>query len=91
MVGKISMGAGFGGTLKYVLDGDGRNQKEVRVLAYEGVDVKLDDKGQPIPAAMEVARSFRLQTMLNQEVDKPVIHVSLSWPSLTKEEMREKR
>ena len=74
------MGAGFGGTLKYVLDGDGRNQKEVRVLAYEGVDVKLDDKGQPIPDAMEVARSFRLQTMLNQEVDKPVIHVSLSWP-----------
>ena len=85
MVGKISMGAGFGGTLKYVLD------EEVRVLAYEGVDVKLDDKGQPIPDAMEVARSFRLQTMLNQEVDKPVIHVSLSWPSLTKEEMREKR
>lgn len=70
MIGKISMGAGFGGTLKYVLDGDGRNQKEVRMLAYDGVDVKLD----------EAARGFRLQAMLNQEVEKPVIHVTLSWP-----------
>ncbi len=80
MIGKISMGTDFGGTLKYVLDGDGRNQKEVRVLAYEGVDVNMNDKGQPFPEAMEVARSFRLQAMLNQEVEKPVIHVTLSWP-----------
>lgn len=80
MVGKISMGAGFGGTMRYVLDGDGRNHKQVRVLDYEGVDVRMNANGQPSPDAAEVARSFRLQAMLNQEVTKPVIHVTLSWP-----------
>ena len=80
MVGKISMGAGFGGTLKYILDGDGRNHKQVRVLDFEGVDVRMNASGHPSPDAMEVAHSFRLQAMLNQEVDTPVIHVTLSWP-----------
>ena len=80
MVGKINMGAGFGGTMRYVLDGDGRNHKQVRVLDYEGVDVRMNANGQPSPDAAEVARSFRLQAMLNQDVVKPVIHVNLSWP-----------
>ena len=92
MVGKISVGAGFGGAMRYVMDGDGRNHKQVRVLDYNGVNVRLGDKGQPEPNPSEVARSFRLQAMMNPDVEKPVIHVSLSWlkedaPRLTDAEM----
>lgn len=92
MVGKISVGAGFGGTLQYIMDGDGRNHKQVRVLDHEGVNVRMGDKGQPEPNIGEVARSFRLQAMMNPDVEKPVIHVTLSWspedaPRLTDAEM----
>lgn len=80
MVGKISVGAGFCGTMKYVLDGDGRNRKQVRVLDYDSVNVRMNASGQLSADAAEVARSFRLQAMLDQDVTKPVIHVNLSWP-----------
>ena len=80
MVGKITKGKGFGGTVRYIMDEDGRGGKIVRFLDADGVDLRVDEFGQTKVSANEVARSFRLQANLDQNVRKPVLHVCLSWP-----------
>ena len=78
----IKTGDGFTGTLNYALDLNKRNNKEVRFLAVEGVDLRFTygKKGTSNYNIRSMSRDFRLQAKLNPKVSKPVKHISLSWP-----------
>ena len=75
----ISSGTGFGGTLNYDLDKDGRNDKEAEILEAEGVDVILDIDGKYKGDPQHIAQSFRLQAEMNPRVEKCVKHMYLSY------------
>ena len=75
----ISSGTGFGGTLNYDLDKDGRNDKEVEILEAEGVDVILDIDGKYKGDPQHIAQSFRMQAEMNPRVEKCVKHMYLSY------------
>ena len=68
----ISSGTGFGGTLNYDLDKDGRNDKEAEILEAEGVDVILDIDGKYKGDPQHIAQSFRMQAEMNPRVEKCV-------------------
>lgn len=82
MMATIKTGDGFTGTLNYALDLNKRNNKEVRFLAVEGVDLRFTygKKGTSNYNIRSMSRDFRLQAKLNPKVSKPVKHISLSWP-----------
>lgn len=75
----MSSGSGFGGTLNYDLDKDGRNDKEVEILEAEGVDIILDIDGKYKGDPQHIAHSFRLQAEMNPRVEKCVKHMYLSY------------
>lgn len=75
----MSSGSGFGGTLNYDLDKDGRNDKEVEILEAEGVDIILDIDGKYKGDSQHIAHSFRLQAEMNPRVEKCVKHMYLSY------------
>ena len=72
-------GVGFGGTIDYDRDLDGRHDKDARILAAEGVDVYYNAKGQLDADSRQLARSFRAQAMMNPDVKKCVKHLWVSY------------
>ena len=83
----IHHGSGFTGALNYILDTDGHNNKTVRMLASEGVDVPLDKDGDPVFDAGSIAQSFRLQAALRPGISNPVRHLILSCPPEDREKL----
>ena len=75
----MSNGSGFGGTLNYDLDKDGRNDKETEILHAEGVDVIVGLDGKLHGDPQHMARSFRMQAEMNPRVEKCVKHMYLSY------------
>ena len=75
----MSSGSGFGGTLNYDLDKDGRNDKETEILHAEGVDVIVGLDGKLHGDPQHMARSFRMQAEMNPRVEKCVKHMYLSY------------
>ena len=75
----MTSGRGFGGTVKYDLDMDGRNDKEVEILHAEGVDVILGLDGRLHGDPDRVAQSFRIQADMNPRVQQCVKHMYLSY------------
>ena len=75
----MSSGSGFGGTLNYDLDKDGRNDKDVEILHAEGVDVVVGLDGKLHGDPQHMARSFRMQAEMNPRVEKCVKHMYLSY------------
>lgn len=75
----MSSGSGFGGTLNYDLDKDGRNDKETEILHAEGVDVIVGLDGKLHGDPQHMARSFRMQADMNPRVEKCVKHMYLSY------------
>ena len=83
----IHHGSGFTGALNYILDTDGHNNKMVRMLASEGVEVPLDEDGDPVFDAGSIAQSFRLQAALRPGISNPVRHLILSCPPEDREKL----
>jgi len=75
----MTSGRGFGGTLRYDLDVDGRNDKETEILHAEGVDVILDLDGHLRGDPDRIARSFRVQAEMNPRVQQCVKHMYISY------------
>ena len=61
----MTSGRGFGGTVRYDLDVDGRNDKEAEILHAEGVDVILGFDGRLHGDLDRIAQSFRIQADMN--------------------------
>ena len=79
MIAKITVGAGFNGSLSYDRDQGQRDGKVVTLLYAEGVDMNYDATGKMDPDYKEIARSFRMQANLNPKVSKPVVHIVLTF------------
>ena len=80
MIAKLGKGAGFGGCAKYDLDKDHKNKKDARLLAHEGVPVKIDKNGNITVNARDIGRAFRAQAKaLNPGIKQPVGRIMLSF------------
>ena len=75
----MTSGRGFGGTVKYDLDMDGRNDKETEILHAEGVDVILGLDGRLHGDPDRIAQSFRIQADMNPRVQQCVKHMYISY------------
>ena len=75
----MTSGRGFGGTVKYDLDMDGRNDKEAEILHAEGVDVILGLDGRLHGDPDRIAQSFRIQADMNPRVQQCVKHMYISY------------
>lgn len=69
----------FGGVIDYAIDYDGRNDKDVRILMAERVDVFYNEEGSLDADSRQVARSFQLQALMNPNVKKCVKHLWVSY------------
>lgn len=93
MIAKLGKGAGFGGCAKYDLDQGHRNNKDARLLAAEGVPLKVKPDGSITVNARDIGRAFRAQALaLNPGVKQPVGRAMLAFnpkdtPRLTDEYM----
>lgn len=81
MQGIITKGADFFKAVQYDLGLRKGDNKIVRVLAWEGIDLGWDTVGDSSPRLHNIVRSFQMQASLNPRVEKPVKHIALSWPS----------
>lgn len=79
MKGILKYGTDFRGALNYDNGLRKGDNKKVRTLSCKGVDMRYNEHGELTPDIDEVVRSFELQASLNPRVEKPVIHVALSW------------
>ena len=75
----MTSGRGFGGTVRYDLDMDGRNDKETEILHAEGVDVILGFDGRLHGDPDRIAQSFRIQADMNPRVQQCVKHMYISY------------
>ena len=75
----MTNGRGFGGTVRYDLDVDGRNDKETEILHAEGVDVTLGLDGRLHGDPDRIAQSFRIQADMNPRVQQCVKHMYISY------------
>ena len=75
----MTSGCGFGGTVRYDLDVDGRNDKETEILHAEGVDVILGLDGRLHGDPDRIAQSFRIQADMNPRVQQGVKHMYISY------------
>ena len=75
----MTSGRGFGGTVRYDLDMDGRNDKETEILHAEGVDVILGLDGRLHGDPNRIAQSFRIQADMNPRVQQCVKHMYISY------------
>lgn len=93
MIAKLGKGAGFSGCAKYDLDQGHRNNKDARLLAAEGVPLKVKPDGSITVNARDIGRAFRAQALaLNPGVKQPVGRAMLAFnpkdmPRLTDEYM----
>lgn len=70
----------FKGLVQYVKwELPGQDDKFVKFLACNGVDMDYDANGNFTPDARKIARSFRMQSNLCPRVSYPVKHFVLSW------------
>ena len=72
-------GVGFGGTIDYDRDLDGRHDKDARIIHARGVDVFYNADGRLDADSRQLARSFRAQAMMNPDVKKCVKHLWISY------------
>ena len=72
-------GRGFGGTIDYAVDKNGRRDKDARIIGLNGVDVDFDEHGRLQADDRQLARSFRIQAMMNPDVKKCVKHLWISY------------
>ena len=75
----MTSGRGFGGTVRYDLDMDGRNDKDTEILHAEGVDVILGLDGRLHGDPDRIAQSFRIQADMNPRVQQCVKHMYISY------------
>ena len=75
----MTSGRGFGGTVRYDLEMDGRNDKETEILHAEGVDVILGLDGRLHGDPDRIAQSFRIQADMNPRVQQCVKHMYISY------------
>ena len=75
----MTSGRGFGGTVRYDLDVDWRNDKETEILHAEGVDVILGLDGRLHGDPDRIAQSFRIQADMNPRVQQCVKHMYISY------------
>lgn len=75
----MTSGRGFGGTVRYDLDMDGRNDKETEILHAEGVDVILGLDGRLHGDPDRIAQAFRIQADMNPRVQQCVKHMYISY------------
>ena len=78
MIARLEKGCSFRGTVDYVMDTSGLNNKEVEPIAAEGLSVIIGPDGDYDYDPREIAREFRGQAMLAPRVGKPVRHLILS-------------
>jgi len=80
MIAKLGKGAGFSGCAKYDLDQGHKNNKDARLLASEGVPLKIKADGSISVDARDIGRAFRAQALaLNPGVKQPVGRVMLAF------------
>lgn len=72
-------GRGFGGAIDYDIDKNGRRDKDARIIAWKGVDVDFDENGGLLVDDRQLARSFRIQALMNPDVKKCVKHMWVSY------------
>ena len=78
MIARLEKGCSFRGTVDYVMDTSGLNNKEVEPIAAEGLSIVIGPDGDYDYDPREIAREFRGQAMLAPRVAKPVRHLILS-------------
>lgn len=80
MIAKLGKGAGFSGCTKYDLDQGHRNNKDARLLAAEGVPLKVKPNGSITVNARDIGRAFRAQALaLNPDIKQPVGRAMLAF------------
>lgn len=80
MIAKLGKGAGFSGCAKYDLDQGHRNNKDARLLAAEGVPLKVKPDGSITVNARDIGRAFRAQALaLNPDIKQPVGRAMLAF------------
>lgn len=80
MIAKLGKGAGFSGCAKYDLDQGHRNNKDERLLAAEGVPLKVKPNGSITVNARDIGRAFRAQALaLNPDIKQPVGRAMLAF------------
>lgn len=80
MIAKLGKGAGFSGCAKYDLDQGHRNNKDARLLAAEGVPLKVKPNGSITVNARDIGRAFRAQALaLNPDIKLPVGRAMLAF------------
>ena len=80
MIAIHKSGSNFFGAVRYVLGlGKDAEHKKVRVIGFEGVDVKQDKEGNLVADPHDVTMSFLLQAGMNPRVKKNVKHQILSF------------
>lgn len=75
----MTRGCGFGGTIYYDLDYNGRRDKDARILASRNVPTYFNESGELDADPHMLSRSFRAQAMLNPDVKKCVKHIWISY------------
>jgi hypothetical protein len=79
MVGKITTGKSFRGCLNYLFHGRLQETKEAQQLAAQQKQVEVIAYNQCFGNRLELTREFIEVSKLNQNVSKPVFHISLSF------------
>ncbi|GAC1307051.1 MAG: hypothetical protein NVSMB24_18260 [Mucilaginibacter sp.] len=79
MVGKIATGKSFRGCLNYLFQGRLQETKEAQQLAAQQKQVEVIAYNQCFGNRLELTREFIEVSKLNQNVSKPVFHISLSF------------
>lgn len=75
MIGKISMGSSFSGCIKYCLEDKKQEQTQEAVFKNRAEIIVFN---QCFGDKKELAEQFRDVRLLNQKVQKPVLHITLS-------------
>ena len=80
MIAKLGKGAGFSGCAKYDLDQGHKKNKDARILAAEGVPLKVKPDGSITVNARDIGRAFRAQALaLNPDIKQPVGRAMLAF------------
>ena len=79
MVGKITTGKSFRGCLNYLFQGRLQETKEAQQLAAQQKQVEVIAYNQCFGNRLALTREFIEVSKLNQNVSKPVFHISLSF------------
>jgi hypothetical protein len=79
MVGKIATGKSFRGCLNYLFQGRLQETKEAQQLAAQQKQVEVIAYNQCFGNRLQLTKEFIEVSKLNQNVSKPVFHISLSF------------